>query len=116
MQVGVFASKEGGLAVVEYSEMDPAQVRGGTQHKMFQCTQCSLATQLQDDTKVEPFQHPYPDNPLLPYNPVVQAREVDPETGMLRFNYANICMHYFTVQWLQQVWRPRIASSLPQES
>lgn len=32
--------------------------------------------------------------------PPSQASATDPSTGLLYFNWANICMHYFSVSWL----------------
>lgn len=55
-QVGVFASRGDALAVLEYSELDPA---------------------------------------------VASAQ--NPATGRLMYNWSNICMHYFSVDWLSRV-------------
>ncbi|KAL6761172.1 nucleotide-diphospho-sugar transferase [Haematococcus lacustris] len=55
-KVGVFASREGALSVVEYSEMEPGQ-----------------------------------------------AHATNPDTGALLYKWSNICMHYFSVEWLQQL-------------
>jgi len=33
----------------------------------------------------------------------VEASSFDPETGILRYNWSNICLHYFQVQWLRRV-------------
>ena len=35
--------------------------------------------------------------------PPEKASATDPATNKLYFNWANICMHYFSVPWLQQV-------------
>lgn len=55
-KVGVFATRDGSLEVVEYSELDPEQ-----------------------------------------------AAAIDEEHGRLKYNWANICMHYFSREWLQQM-------------
>ncbi len=52
-----------------------------------------------------------PCRPLLPVRPpargalahCLQASSVDPATGKLRYNWSNVCMHFFTVAWLRQV-------------
>ncbi len=31
------------------------------------------------------------------------ASAVDPATGDLLYNWSNICMHFFRVDWLQQI-------------
>ena len=33
----------------------------------------------------------------------VEASSFDPETKILKYNWSNICLHYFQVQWLRQV-------------
>jgi hypothetical protein len=55
-KVGVFATKAGGLHVLEYSELEPAK-----------------------------------------------ASALDPATGQLYYNWSNICMHYFSVAFLNKV-------------
>lgn len=34
---------------------------------------------------------------------VAQATSVDPDSGLLRYNWSNVCLHYFERQWLQDV-------------
>lgn len=55
-KVGVFATRNGNLEVVEYSELPPAE-----------------------------------------------AAAMDPSTGQLRYNWSNICMHFFTPAFLSRV-------------
>ncbi|KAH7618870.1 putative UDP-N-acetylglucosamine diphosphorylase 2 [Nannochloris sp. 'desiccata'] len=55
-KVGVFARRGGGMEVVEYSELEPAE-----------------------------------------------ASAADPDTGFLRYNWSNVCLHYFERRWLEMV-------------
>jgi UDP-N-acetylglucosamine/UDP-N-acetylgalactosamine diphosphorylase len=34
---------------------------------------------------------------------VAQATSVDPDTGLLLYNWSNVCLHYFERQWLENV-------------
>ncbi|KAJ9534355.1 hypothetical protein QJQ45_016058, partial [Haematococcus lacustris] len=78
-KVGVFASREGALSVVEYSEMEPGQA-------MLMHGLCVSASER---------------DPLLSAQP--QAHATNPDTGALLYKWSNICMHYFSVEWLQQL-------------
>ena len=135
-KVGVFASRGGHIEVVEYSEMDPQEAASTDPGKLASMRLlAALRRALHADQvylmrsgwSMRQIRHcPTPTSCLnrdsqasfillhaLLQMPVCishRHHDLPAETGLLRFNWGNICMHYFTVPFLV-----RMAQQLQQQ-